>query len=427
MQQLTRLVQQHTAIPFPAHIFRLESGLTVIHQHIPATPVTVVDVWVRAGAAAEPDDWYGMAHFLEHMIFKGSKTVGPGVFDWVIENSGGMTNAATSHDYAHFFITTAAEYLPETLPYFAEILLHAQIPDDEFIREREVVLEEIRSCQDDPDWLGFQSLCETIYGDYTYGRSILGTEEQVRMRSPNQMRCFHRTHYQPENMTVVLVGGIEQEKALSLVSENFGNFEIRSECPPTRQKSKPILQKIQRTELRLPRLGHARLMMGWLGPGVAQLSEACCLDMLSVILASGRSSRLVRELREEKQLVLDIASEFSLQRDASLITITAWLEEGDLEQVEAIIRDRLQEIISEPITEAELQRTKRLLCNDYAFSTETPSQMAGLYGYYNTISAAELSVSYPQRIQQIQGFDLQRVAAKYLSPEKYAVTVMLGL
>ncbi len=421
---LLKLLERLKQTKFNANIFKLDGGLTVIHQHLPATPVVVADVWVRGGAIAEPDDWSGMAHFLEHMIFKGSNRIPPGLFDQVIEHCGGMTNAATSHDYAHFFLTTVAQYLPDTLPYLADILLHPAIPDEEFFRERDVVLEEIRSSYDDPDWLAFQALCESIYQLHPYGRSILGNEVQLMQYSPHQMRCFHQTHYQPENMIVVIVGGVEQEPALSLVSQAFNQFSCPSECPPTVAEAEPPLIEIRRTQMYLPRVEQARLSMAWIGPGVEQLQDAFGLDLLSAILASGCSSRLVRELREERQWVLDISSSFSLQRDSSLFTISAWLEPRYLEQVEAVIRDRLFQLQTIPITESELNRCKRLLCNDYTFSTETPGQLAGLYGYYQTIARAELSVTYPIAIQQFQGSELQRIANQYLSPERYAVTIL---
>ncbi len=171
---MEKLLEQIEEISFPANILKLDNGLTLIHQYMPTTPVVVADVWVDAGASAEPENWWGMAHFLEHMIFKGSKQVKPGEFDWAIENSGGITNAATSHDYAHFFITTAANNLPNNLSLLADILLQAAIPDDEFYRERDVVLEEIRGCYDDPDWIGFQALSETIYQHHPYRRSVFG-------------------------------------------------------------------------------------------------------------------------------------------------------------------------------------------------------------------------------------------------------------
>ncbi|GAB4134926.1 MAG: pitrilysin family protein [Cyanobacteria bacterium J069] len=422
---MTTLLSTQTA-QFPAQRYTLEKGLTVIHQQVP-TPVVAVDVWVQAGAIAEPEPWAGIAHFLEHMIFKGTEQLPPGYFDYVIENYGGVTNAATSHDYAHFFINTTVESLPETLPCLAELLLRAAIPDAEFGRERDVVLEELRQAEDDPDWLGFQALSESVYQSHPYGRSVLGDVERLMALQPDEMRSFHRAHYQPDRMTVVVVGNLDQAHAIDLVSQSFAEFAPAVEFPKIPINAEPALAGIRRQQLQLPRLETARLMMAWVGPGVDQLQSAYGLDVLSVLLAGGRTSRLVRELREERQLVHDIGSSFSLQRDSSLFTITAWLEPEYLDVVEAIVGDRLSVLGAAPIAEAELARVKRLLCNDYAFSTETSSQLAGLYGYYNTIAQAELAVTYPDRIQSLQVEDLHRLASQYLSPCHYAVTTLKPL
>lgn len=404
--------------------FQLDNGLTFIHQYLPATPVVVADVWLRAGAMQEPEKWAGMAHFLEHMIFKGTQLLPPGVFDREIENRGGMTNAATSHDYAHFFLTTAASYLKDTLPYLADLLLNASIPDDEFICEREVVLEEIRSCYDDPDWIGFQALSESVYQQHPYGRSVLGTESNLMQNSPEAMRSFHRAHYQPENMIVAIVGGIPQDSALELVNQNFQKFPQRCALPEVEEMGEPLIAGVRRQELYLPRLEQARLMMAWIGPGVRQYRNAYGLDLLSVLLAEGRSSRLVRALREDRQLVGAISSNFSLQRQSSLFTISAWLEPQHLEFVESLICAHLEELQTTPISPGELARCQRILCNDYAFSTETPNQLAGLYGYYNILGEAELAVSYPHQIQSFNTDELQQLAQQYLSPYSYAVTVL---
>lgn len=404
--------------------FQLDNGLTFIHQYLPATPVVVADVWLRAGATREPEKWSGMAHFLEHMIFKGTQAIPPGVFDREIENRGGMTNAATSHDYAHFFLTTAASYLEDTLPYLAELLLNAAIPEDEFIREREVVLEEIRSCYDDPDWIGFQALSESVYQLHPYGRSVLGSELDLMQHSPEAMRNFHRAHYQPENMTVAIVGGIPQDSALELVNRNFQQFSQRADLPEVEEMGEPLIAGVRRQELYLPRLEQARLMMAWIGPGIRQYRSAYGLDLLSVLLAEGRCSRLVQALREDRQLVQAIASNFSLQRESSLFTISAWLDLEQLERVESLICAHLEELQRTPIPAAELARCQRLLCNDYAFSTETPNQLAGLYGYYNTLGEAQLATSYPQQIQSFNATELQQLAQQYLSPYSYAVTVL---
>jgi zinc protease len=418
------LLQKLTSTVFPASVFRLDSGLTFIHQEISTTPVVVADVWVRAGAILEPEPWFGMAHFLEHMIFKGTATLPPGMFDHNVENRGGVSNAATSYDYAHYSLTTAAPYLKDTLPNLGELLLNAAIPDDEFSRERDVVLEEIRSCNDDSDWIGFQALIESIYGRHPYGRSVLGTEQELMQQSPEAMRCFHRAHYQPQNMTVVIAGGIAQEPAWELVNRSFADFAQPCHCPQFQKVAEPIITEIHRQELYLPRIEQARLLMAWLVPGVEEIRTAYGFDLLSVLLAEGRTSRLVSDLREDLQLVQGICSNFSLQKESSLFTITAWLEPENLEEVESLIRAHLEKLQTQEITPQELARSRRLLCNEYAFSTETPNQLTGLYGYYNTIAQAELAVTYPQQIQSFDAQELQKLAKQYLSPENYAVTVL---
>ena len=366
---------------FPGSVIKLDHGLTLIHQQISTTPIVVADVWVGAGTNLEPEPWFGMAHFLEHMIFKGTPNLLPGEFDYHIEKIGGVSSAATSHDYAHYSITTAANYLEDTLPYLGELLLNAAIPDDEFIRERDVVLEEIRSYNDDPDWLGFQSLVKNVYQNHPYGRSVLGTEPELMQHSPEAMRRFYRNYYQPENMTVVIVGGIGEKAARELVNRVFADFPERDNCLQFTKVPAPIIKGICRHELILPRLEQARLMMAWKVPGVEEFRAVHGLELLSAVLGEGRISRLVSDLREEKQLVQDIRCDFSLQQESSLFTITAWLESEYLELVENLICSHLEKLQNQEISQQELNRIRRFLCNDFAFSTETPNQLSSFYGF----------------------------------------------
>nr|MCU0553099.1 insulinase family protein [Leptolyngbya sp. Prado105] len=435
------------ALFVPATVHRFENGLTLIHHDLPTTGVSAIDVWVNAGSMVEPDEWSGMAHFLEHMIFKGTEKIAPGEFDHAIENRGGMTNAATSYDYAHFYMTTAAQDFAATLPYLGELLLNAAIPDAEFEREREVVLEEISQTYDNPDAIAFQFLCELVYQRHPYGRPILGTEESLMPRTAEEMRSFHRTHYQPENMTVVVTGDIRLDDAKQQVERAFHPFPQPSiPCQIHHTEAEPPITSIRREEVELPRLEQSRLLMAWMAPGVETqawqndetlpwkrfeqsnqqdpLKAACGLDLLSAVLGAGRTSRLVQELREERHLVQGIDCSFSLQRDSSLFTIAAWLDDKDLQRVEALICDRLSQLMTTPISQAELDRAKRLLCNDYAFSIETPGQLAGLYGYYHVVAELEAAIAYPHWIQSFSAEDLRDLASHYLSPYHYAAIVV---
>ncbi|MBD1859293.1 insulinase family protein [Leptolyngbya sp. FACHB-402] len=434
------------ALFVPATVHRFDNGLTLIHHDLPTTGIAAIDVWVNAGSIVEPDEWSGMAHFLEHMIFKGTEKIAPGEFDQAIEKRGGMTNAATSYDYAHFYMTTAAQDFADTLPYLGELLLNAAIPEDEFEREREVVLEEILQTYDNPDAIAFQFLAELVYQRHPYGRSILGTEESLMRRSAAEMRSFHRTHYQPENMTVVVTGDIRLDHVKQQVEQAFHTFPEADACRIHIAEAEPPITTIRREEIQLPRLEQARLLMAWMAPGVeapvGQVDEtlpwkrfeqanqqdplraACGLDLISAVLGAGRTSRLVQELREERHLVQGIDCSFSLQRDSSLFTIAAWLDADDLQRVEALICDRLSQLMTVPISQAELDRAKRLLCNDYAFSIETPGQLAGLYGYYHSLAEITAAAAYPHLIQSFTVEDLRDLASQYLSPYHYAAIVV---
>ena len=264
-----------------------------------------------------------------------------------------------------------------------------------------------------------------MFPGHPYGRSVLGTEEILNQRSPEEMRCFHRAHYQPHNMKVVITGGIPLEPTLELVRHGFRAFAPPAVCPRQPPAPASLWHGIRRQTLVLPRLEQARLLMAWIGPGVDNLDMACGMDILSALLAEGRSSRLVRELREVRQWVLDITSSFSLQRDASLFTLQAWLEPKYLDVVETLISDRLAELGQNPIPTAELTRAQRLLCNDFAFSTETPGQLAGLYGYYGTLAKPEDCYSYSARVQAHTPESLGALARQCLAPSNYAVTVLL--
>jgi predicted Zn-dependent peptidase len=244
-------------------------------------------------------------------------------------------------------------------------------------------------------------------------------------RSPDEMRCFHQCHYQPENMVVVIVGGVQQNRAINAIKQAFDSFPSPQNCPCIGLTPEPKIREIRRQELQLPNAEQARLTLAWLGPDVKQLREAYGLDLLSVILAEGRTSRLVRMLREELQVVDHVMSNFSLQQQSSLLTISALLDIQHIETVETLIQDCISSLQSEPISELELKRSQRLLCNDYAFSTETPAQLAGLYGYYFTVASPELSMIYPTEIQSFEPDDLQELARKYLSLDCHAVTVIL--
>ncbi len=418
-------------------------GLTLVHQHTPGTDVVAIDVWVKAGAVFEPDHQAGMAHFLEHLIFKGTDRIAPGEFDHAVECHGGLTNAATSHDYAHYYMVMAAAHVPSTLPYLADLLINASIPAAEFEAERQVVFEELRQAGDSPDYVGFEALNQLIYQQHPYRRPILGSVETLQSLTPEAVRQFHRSHYRPEQMTVVMVGDLDFAAAIAGVTECFGDFPAPNSLPPSLSPSlpqlmaptpestlappiaEPDLTGIRRQVLTMPTIEQARLMMAWLTPGWTQdLRTGYVLDLITVLLTGGRTSRLVQELVEQRELVYGIDASFALQRDSGLFVLTAWLEADQLATVEAICGDRIAQLAATGITPAELSRSQRLLCNEQAYMTETPDQIAGLYGYYALMNQLAMAAEYIENIRSITAAEVQAIAQQFLPVDRYACIVM---
>lgn len=188
----------------------LPNGLTIVAEQVPVEAVNL-SLWLNVGSAIESDAINGMAHFLEHMIFKGTNQLESGKFERLIEQRGAMTNAATSQDYTHYYITSAPQDFVELAPLQLEVVLNASVPDEAFERERLVVLEEIRRSQDNPRRRLFQQAVEVAFEQLPYRRMVLGPTEVIEQLTPEQMRDFHQTWYQPKFMTAVVVGNLPVE------------------------------------------------------------------------------------------------------------------------------------------------------------------------------------------------------------------------
>ncbi len=396
------------------------------------TEAVTVDVWVRAGGRNEPDPWLGISHFLEHMVFKGTETLKPGVLDAAIEGRGGVVNAATGQDYTHFYITVASQDVADTLPYLAEVVAHAAIPEQEFERERRVVLEEIRRASDSPDYTAYHGMLAQAYPHHPYGRPVLGTMESLYNITPDILRQYHRSWYQPEHMTVVVVGHFDLDATLALIKRYFGFKPAVPAAVPIPLATRPELDECIRIEYPHPRIEQARLIMAWPTVSVHNWQEACGLELVASILGDGRNSRLVQRLREQRGWVRGIGCSSMVHQDPGLFHISAMLDTTYLEVVEEAIRDELRILREQLVTIADIERIRRLLMNDFIFSTEAPSQLASLFGYYDTIanwsghtgSGMDLALGYLEWVHRITPETIQSIVQKYLSADKYILTIL---
>jgi zinc protease len=412
-------------LPTPT-IHTLPNGLTIIAEQMPIEAVNL-NIWLNVGSFQETDAINGMAHFLEHMVFKGTPRLMAGEFERLIEERGAVTNAATSQDYTHYYITTAPKDFAALAPLQIDVVTNPRIPDEEFEKEKLVVLEEIRRSQDSPQRRIYQQAIEVAFAKLPYRRSVLGPEAVIENITAQQMRYFHATHYQPSSMTAVAVGNLPVDELINIVIDGFTS---QSGSIPTADfvgnNSRPTPElaftRVVRQEHIDPSLQQARLIMVWRVPGTIDLSETYPLDILAAILGSGRTSRLVKELREERQLVHNISVSNLSNRIQGLFYLNAQLPSEHLSEVEQIITQHISQLQTVLVTDAEIARVRRQVANRYIFGTETPSDRADLYGYYRSV-VGDLTpaLNYPQQIQSLDAPTLQLAARHYLSPTAYGV------
>ena len=289
-------------------LHRLPNGLTIVAEQMPIDAVNL-SLWIKVGSAVESDTINGMAHFLEHMIFKGTKRLASGEFERRIEERGAVTNAATSQDYTHYYITAAPKDFAELAPLQIDVVFNPSIEDDAFERERFVVLEEIRRSEDNPQRRTFRRAMEMAFERLPYRRPVLGPESVISQLQPQQMRDFHGSLYQPQSITAVAVGNLPTEELIEIVAEGItqatkikdSEIWIDSGLNP-----EPAFEEIVRQEFIDESLQQARLVMVWRVPGLQYINQTYALDVLAGILGHGRTSRLVHDLREERNLVSSI-------------------------------------------------------------------------------------------------------------------------
>ena len=407
-------------------LHHLPNGLTIIAEQMPIDAVNL-NLWVKTGSAMESDAINGMAHFLEHMIFKGTQKLISGEFERRIEERGAVTNAATSQDYTHYYTTTAPKDFAELAPLQIDVVCNPSIPDDAFERERLVVLEEIRRSEDNPRRRISRHVMETAFDSLPYRRPVLGPEAVVAQVKPQQMRDFHAHWYQPQSITAVAVGNLSVEELVEIIAEEFSkNYQqTTNKLTLIAAIPEPAFTEIVRREVVDETLQQARLVMMWRVPGLMELDETYALDVLAGILGHGRTSRLVRDLREERGLVSSISVSNMSNLLQGVFSISAKCDVENLAVVEAGIIQHLRTLQTEFVKESEIARVQQRVANRFIFGNETPSDRAGLYGYYQSlIGDLEPAFNYPQYIQAQAATDLIQAAKDYLSPDAYGVVVI---
>ncbi len=358
----------------------LANGSSLVTAAIPDAALTCLDFWCQGGSAWEKSGEEGIAHFLEHMVFKGSQQLGPGEFDRRIEALGGSSNAATGFDDVHYHVLVPSAEAKEALDLLLDLVLDPALDQDCFAMERDVVLEEIAQYRDQPDDQVLQTLLKLCCAPHCYGRPILGWENSLKAMDPAGMRRYHHRRYRGANCCLSVAGTIKEGLiAHALQSPLAALAKVGDSDPAT--TTKPSLSFHRGRESRVfPRLEAARLMMVWPVASADDQLGIAGADLATTILAEGRRSRLVQKLREELQIVESIDMDVTTLEQGSLVMLEACCPEEQIERVETEVHRQLENSLTQTITDEEFHRAMQLVGNGHRFSLEAPGAVAASAG-----------------------------------------------
>ncbi len=345
---------------------------------VPDSPLTCLDLWCKAGSSFEKEGEEGLAHFLEHMIFKGSSRLKEGQFDEKIEALGGSSNAATGYDDVHYYVLVPPKGVQVAIDLLLNLVLTPSLNEAQYLLEKEVVLEEIAQNKDQPEEHILQSLLENCWPNHPYGRSILGLEESLKASEPILMRGFHDRQYIQQNLSLSIAGFIPPN-----IEEILNQSELTTskELIPKDSFTHTSLElpfRSGRKEIRVPRLESVRITMAWSLPPANNQLMLMGADLTSSLLAEGRRSRLVHHLRENLQIVDSIDMGITVLEQGSLFILEASCIEDNLEKVENEIKHILSTGLENEPSPKEMMRAKQLVRNSILFGLELPSQIAGI-------------------------------------------------
>ncbi|MBW3041747.1 M16 family metallopeptidase [Prochlorococcus marinus] len=355
----------------------LPNGATCIVADMKDSTLTCIDFWCKGGSNCESRNEEGMAHFLEHMIFKGSKNLEEGEFDLKIESLGGSSNAATGLDDVHYHVLVPPEKLEEALSLLLELLLFPKIEKEAFEMEKEVVLEEIAQNIDQPDEIIYMNLLKECCSPHRYSRPILGDKKTIKNIIPKQMKLFHENHYVGKNCTLCIAGKIPKEIYSIINNSKLQQLKIIKEDSTTNNQLN--FNKGYKKEV-VPRLEGARIVKAWKLPPAKEQRLILGVEIAATILCEGRSSLIVRKLREEKRIIESIEIDLQILEEGGLILLDTYCSLENLKIAESEVNNILKESTKNLFNKNELDRAKKLVLNNIYFNLELSTQIASTLG-----------------------------------------------
>jgi zinc protease len=408
---------------FPVREVALDNGLKVLLLEDHKSAVVTFQVWYRVGSRNEIDGRSGLAHFLEHMMFKGTKKMKPEEYSRIIAQNGGNSNAFTTQDHTVYFATMSRDKIGVEIELEADRMTNAVL--DDYESEKMVVMEERRlRTEDNPGAALGEVMGAVAYTVYPYRRPVIGWMSDILNLSGDDLRQFYKTYYAPNNAFIVVVGDFDAQQISAKIKQEFGKIsrgaaapKVTLEEPPQKGERRVALKK----EAELPLLS-----MYYHVPNL-QDSDGFALDLLSVILASGRSSRLHQDLVYNKRIATGVDADYDgVSIGPAIFSFTAQvMPDKQQAEVESAIDKVVAQVRSEPVSDRELEKAKNQVEAAFVFGQDSIFGQALRIGQFESVAKWQFINAYLPGIRAVTAADVLRVAKKYLDPDRRTVGTLV--
>lgn len=427
----------------PVEIFKLENGHTIVIANKEGD-LANISTWVKTGSLNEDDSITGISHFLEHLMFKGTPKYKAGEFDRLLESKGAIINAATWKDYTFYYVTFPKgennRNVKEVVELHADMMINSIIPEEEIgpafdpknpeveeKRERYVVIEEIRM-RDDNHWTTtYDTVNELMYQVHPYKRDVIGTAEVIASVPRETIMNYYKKWYTPDNMITIAVGDFDTQEILDLIRQNF-ILENAKPSDKLEYEQEPEQTKPRSAEKTRKDINTGFVIMGFHGPRPVNLAENIAMEILSIVLGEGKSSRLYQNLIEKQQeQVFNVVGATQYEfKEGNVFLIQGNFMPDKKEKALELLKDELRKIIDSKISDKEFEKAKKKLKVGFAEEAETVSEIGESIGHCLTVCEdISCHVDYLKTLETITIEDVQKTAKKYLNLNKVSISTLI--
>jgi zinc protease len=408
----------------------VRAGLILAGLGLASMAFAVAVDGAKVGAADEPRGSSGIAHFLEHLMFKGTDAIPPGQFSKIVARNGGEDNAFTNHDVTAYFQRVAKDRLPTVMAMEADRMANLRLSVEDVTTERNVILEERRSRVDnDPSSILQEQMMAALYANHPYGIPIIGWAHEIAALDRADALGFYKRFYAPNNALLVVAGDVEPDEVRKLAEETFGKLPPHAALNDRSRPQEPEHYAPVRVELEDPRAGRMTVQRYYLTPSyaTAEPGEAEALDLLMRIAAAGSVSKLYKRLVIEQKTAASAGGWYSDSGldDGRVAFYAIGAEKVTPAELEKAMEGVVAELRENGVTQAELDRARSAYLAEFIYTSDSQSRMARHYGWRlaTGMSVADVE-AWPDRLKQVTVENIRDVARKYLV-EKNSVTGIL--